>query len=35
VVRDQMMGGFAMVAYPAQYESLGIMTCLVNLDGVV
>jgi len=30
-----MMGGFAMVAYPAQYGSSGIMTFIVNHDGVV
>jgi hypothetical protein len=30
-----MIGGFAMVAYPAQYGSSGIMTFLVNHDGVV
>ena len=35
VVRGQMMGGFAMVAYPAQYGSSGIMTFIVNHDGVV
>jgi hypothetical protein len=29
------MGGFGMVAYPAQYGSSGIMTFLVNHDGVV
>ena len=31
----QMIGGFAMVAYPAQYGSSGIMTFIVNHDGVV
>jgi hypothetical protein len=35
VVRGQMIGGFAMVAYPAQYGSSGIMTFIVNHDGVV
>jgi len=30
-----MMGGFGMVAYPAQYGSSGIMTFLVNHDGAV
>ena len=35
VVRGQMIGGFALVAYPAQYGSSGIMTFLVNHDGVV
>src|SRR5262247_1446955 len=35
VVHGQMIGGFAMVAYPAQYGSSGIMTFIVNHDGVV
>jgi len=35
IVRGKMMGGFGMVAYPAQYGSSGIMTFLVNQDGVV
>jgi hypothetical protein len=35
VVRGQMIGGFAMVAYPAQYGSSGIMTFIVNHEGVV
>jgi hypothetical protein len=35
VVRGKMMGGFGMVAYPAQYGSSGIMTFIVNHDGVV
>jgi hypothetical protein len=35
VVHDKMMGGFAMVAYPAQYGSSGIMTFIVNHDGIV
>ena len=35
VVRSQMIGGYAMVAYPAQYGSSGIMTFIVNHDGVV
>jgi hypothetical protein len=34
-VRGQMMGGFAMVAYPAQYGASGIMTFIVNHDGVI
>ena len=32
---DRMIGGFALVAYPAQYESSGIMTFMTNHDGVV
>ena len=35
VVRDKMIGGFALVAYPAQYGVSGIMTFTVNHDGVV
>lgn len=35
VVRGNMVGGFGMVAYPAQYGASGIMTFLVNHDGVV
>jgi hypothetical protein len=35
VVRGHMIGGFALVAYPAQYSSSGIMTFIVNHDGVV
>jgi hypothetical protein len=35
VVRGQMIGGFALVAYPARYGSSGIMTFIVNHDGVV
>jgi hypothetical protein len=30
-----MIGGFALVAYPAQYGVSGIMTFMVNQDGVV
>ncbi len=35
VVRGQMIGGFALVAYPAKYGNSGIMTFMVNHDGVV
>ena len=35
VVKGKMIGGFALVAYPAQYGSSGIMTFIVNHDGVV
>jgi hypothetical protein len=35
VVRGKMIGGFALVAYPAQYGVSGIMTFIVNHDGVV
>ncbi|MGZ3569368.1 MAG: DUF2950 domain-containing protein [Thermodesulfobacteriota bacterium] len=35
VVRGNMIGGFALVAYPAEYGASGIMTFIVNHDGVV
>lgn len=35
MVKGKMIGGFAMVAYPAQYGVSGIMTFIVNHDGVV
>ena len=35
VIRGHMMAGFAMVAFPAQYGVSGVMTFLVNHDGVV
>jgi len=35
VVKGHMIGGFALVAYPAQYGASGIMTFIVNQDGVV
>lgn len=35
VVKGKMIGGFALVAYPAKYASSGIMTFIVNQDGVV
>jgi Protein of unknown function (DUF2950) len=30
-----MSGGFAFVAYPAEYRSSGVMTFIVNQEGVV
>ena len=30
-----MIGGFALVAYPAEYGNSGVMTFLVNHNGVV
>ena len=30
-----MIGGFALVGYPAEYGDSGIMTFIVNQDGVV
>jgi len=35
VVKGQMIGGFAVVAYPAKYGISGVMTFIVNHDGVV
>jgi hypothetical protein len=35
VVNGEMTDGFAMLAYPAVYGSSGIMTFIVNQDGVV
>jgi len=35
VVDGKMTGGFAFVAYPAEYRSSGVMTFVVNQDGVV
>ncbi len=35
VIRGKMIGGFALVAYPAEYGASGIMTFIVNHDGVV
>ena len=30
-----MSGGFALVAWPAQYDATGVMTFIVNQDGTV
>jgi hypothetical protein len=35
VVNGHMIGGFALVAYPAMYGVLGFMTFIVSHDGVV
>jgi len=35
VVDGTMTGGFAFVAYPAEYRSSGVMTFIVNRDGIV
>ena len=35
VVNGRMIGGFALVAHPAQYGVSGVMTFIVNQDGVV
>ncbi len=35
VAKGKLLGGFALVAYPARYGSSGVMTFLVNHEGVV
>ncbi|WP_441235176.1 DUF2950 domain-containing protein [Bradyrhizobium sp. 930_D9_N1_4] len=35
VVKDKMIGGYAMIGWPAEYGNSGIMTFLVNHDGTV
>jgi len=35
VVNGQQVGGWALVAYPAQYGSTGVMTFLCNQDGTI
>jgi hypothetical protein len=35
VENGRMTGGFAFVAYPAEYKSSGVMTFVVNNDGIV
>jgi hypothetical protein len=35
MVRDAMLGGFALIAFPAEYGTSGVMTFIVNHDGVV
>ena len=35
LVKGKMIGGFAVLAYPAKYGSSGIMTFMVNHDGVL
>ncbi len=35
VVKGKMMGGFALVAWPAKYGASGIMSFMVNHDGMV
>ena len=34
-VRGKMIGGFAIIAWPVQYGETGVMTFMVNHDGVV
>jgi hypothetical protein len=35
IVQGTMRGGFALVAYPAQYAVSGVMTFIVSQDGIV
>jgi hypothetical protein len=35
VVNGKMVGGFAFVAYPAEYGNSGVMTFIINEDGVL
>lgn len=35
IVKDKMLGGFALVAYPAEYRNSGVMTFIVNHEGTV
>jgi hypothetical protein len=35
IVKGHMIGGFALIAFPAQYDVSGIMTFIVNQDGIV
>jgi len=35
IVNGHMTGGYALIAYPAEYGNSGIMTFIVNQDGVV
>ena len=35
VVNGKMTGGFAFVAYPAEYRNSGVMTFMINQDGVL
>lgn len=35
MVNDKLLGGFALIAFPAEYGNSGVMTFIVNHDGVV
>jgi hypothetical protein len=34
-VNGKLTGGFAIVAYPAEYRNSGVMTFIVNQDGKI
>jgi hypothetical protein len=35
MVKGKMIGGFAVIAYPARYGASGVTSFLVNHDGVI
>ena len=35
IVNGKMTGGFAVLAYPAEYRNSGIMTFIVDRDGII
>lgn len=35
IVNGNMTGGFAILAYPAEYRNSGVMTFMINQDGIV
>ena len=35
IVKGDMSGGFALIAWPAEYDLTGVMTFIVNHDGIV
>jgi hypothetical protein len=35
IVKGNMIQGFAILAYPAEYRKSGVMTFLINQDGIM
>jgi hypothetical protein len=35
IVNGKMVGGFAILAYPAEYGNSGVMTFMIDNDGVI
>jgi hypothetical protein len=35
IIHGHMLGGFGVVAYPAEYGKSGVMTFMVGADGIV
>jgi hypothetical protein len=35
IINGKLIGGFALIAYPAEYNNSGIMSFIVNQDGKV